>query len=280
MDDKCTVLINSCDKYEDCWDPFFELLRIHWPDMPEWRIVLNTESKLYQNNYFPVETFQLYKSGKSIPWGRRLIDTLNMISTEYVIILLDDFFLENRVDQGFLEQCIEWMDENQKLACFCFMPTPGPNINDHKYPRFEKRPQDGLYRMNCQAAIWRREKLISYCRPHEDPWTWEEHGSTRSRRYEDELYSLIEGSPLVFDYDVEAGGGIHRGKWTARMPELFRKYGIEVDFSLRGMEELSVKAPQKERGKILTFIRKFRPPLIKRMIIIIKMRINVWRSLR
>ena len=41
--DKIALLVNSCDKYEDLWAPFFTLLKKYWN--PEYPIVLNTESK-------------------------------------------------------------------------------------------------------------------------------------------------------------------------------------------------------------------------------------------
>ena len=27
-----TILVNSCDKYEDAWEPFFKLFSIQWPN--------------------------------------------------------------------------------------------------------------------------------------------------------------------------------------------------------------------------------------------------------
>lgn len=40
----CTMVVNSCDSYDDTWDLFFRLLSINWPncDIP---ITINTESK-------------------------------------------------------------------------------------------------------------------------------------------------------------------------------------------------------------------------------------------
>ena len=54
------ILVNSCDKYEDAWDPFFKLLKIQWPDCP-YRIYLNTEFKNYVCDCFDVEVIN---SGK------------------------------------------------------------------------------------------------------------------------------------------------------------------------------------------------------------------------
>ena len=47
-----------------------------------------------------IKTFNLYKPNETVAWGKRMKDTLNRISTEYVIILLDDFFLKSQVESG------------------------------------------------------------------------------------------------------------------------------------------------------------------------------------
>ena len=44
MKKECSILVTSCDKYEDAWKPFFSLLNIMWPTCP-YRIYLNTETK-------------------------------------------------------------------------------------------------------------------------------------------------------------------------------------------------------------------------------------------
>lgn len=46
-----TLLVSSCDKYEDTWHPFFELLHIYGNGF-SCPIVLNTEKKQYSNAEF------------------------------------------------------------------------------------------------------------------------------------------------------------------------------------------------------------------------------------
>jgi hypothetical protein len=41
-----SILVNTCDKFEDCWDPFFKLFKFYWPDYTG-TIYLNTEYKDY-----------------------------------------------------------------------------------------------------------------------------------------------------------------------------------------------------------------------------------------
>ena len=46
--DKVTIVLNSCDKYEALWYPFFELFRIHWPSC-SYPLILNTKTKDYMH---------------------------------------------------------------------------------------------------------------------------------------------------------------------------------------------------------------------------------------
>lgn len=235
MADRCTLLVNSCDAYEDLWVPFFTILTHRWKELP-YPIVLNTESKSFSFPNLDIRTFQLYDEKDRVPWGARFIKTLQHIDTEYVLCMLDDFFLLEDVEQARIDECMRWMDADHNIAVFSFWRTRQPNIRDNRYPHFEKRPQNGKYRFNCQAALWRRDKLLQYIRPHESPWEWEIYGSIRSRRYKESFYSAIEGEPYVFVYDWFAGGAVHRGKWTRGVSGLLNNYNIKIDYSTRGFE--------------------------------------------
>lgn len=263
----CTVIVSSCDSYEDTWVPFFKILKAEWPDRP-YPIVLNTESKAFDYEDLNIKTFQFYKPGQKVSWGKRLIRTLKSIDTEYILFLLDDFFMLGKVDQTRIEQCLDWMDNDTNIAVFSFYRTHQPNIQDNKYPHFEKRPQNGEYRLNCQAAVWRREKLISYIRPHEDAWQWEVMGSKRSSRYKEDFYSAIEGEPYVFPYNCEDSGLFH-GKWRKGTMSLLNKHHIEIDYSKRGLEGDMPK--QAEILKVGIIKRKFNS---------LKYWISIWKSLK
>ena len=236
--DKCTFLLSSYDGGEDCWEGFFMCLRDQWPqmDMP---IVLNTESKTYSFPGYRITTYGLH-CDKKYSWGKRLLDTLEKINTKYVLIFLEDFWLNKPVDDIFFRRTVKWMDENPDIASFSYYPClPGTNIDDGLFERFELRPQKCEYRLNAQAAIWRRDRLIRFIRPHEDAWEWEIFGSERASRYPDRFYVLKEGSPLVFSYGNNLRGCIiHRGKWNKEevMP-LVEKYDLKIDFSVRGFED-------------------------------------------
>lgn len=43
---KYSIIVNTCDSYSDCWEPFFKLFSVFWKDC-KGKIFLNTEYKDY-----------------------------------------------------------------------------------------------------------------------------------------------------------------------------------------------------------------------------------------
>lgn len=256
MSASCTLLVAGYDGGEDLWEGFFTALIAQWPafDLP---VVLNTESKRYSFPGLNIRTLGLYPD-RVPPWGERMIETLKRIDSEYILLMLDDFWLDAPVDDAFFRRCLKLMVENPDVAVLSFQPVSGPNVRDGRFERFERRPQRGAYRFNCQAAVWRRERLMKFIWPKESPWDWEILGSIRSSRYRDSFYTLIEGEKLVFSYGSPRDGAvIHRGKWNREVVEPLRvRYGLSIDYSLRGFCEDLPIAPT---GK-LTLLERLRLP--------------------
>lgn len=69
---------------------------------------------------------------------------------------------------------------------------------------------------------------------------------------------------------------MHRGKWTENAVKLLDIYDIEIDFSIRGIENHNDK---KSKSSQVSLLKKF---IIKinNKIKSIKHRITVWKSLR
>ena len=221
----CTVVVSSCDSYADIWPAFFTLLARRWPDNP-FPLVLNTESLPA-----PEGVQALHTSGKTA-WTRRLQGVLQRIGTPYLLLLLDDFFLTDTVDTSEIFACLTRMEQDTSIACFSFFPTTGnPDASD--IPGYDLRPQNGLYRFNAQAGLWRTDRLIDFLNADEDAWEWENKGNLRSFSLTDRFYSRSAEASPVFAYDFMQHGLIG-GKWFPATADLFAAEGISMDFSRRG----------------------------------------------
>ena len=199
-------------------------------------IVLNAETKSY--SYPGLDITRMNFSSEGMPWGKRLIRTLKAIKSEYILFFLEDFWLDAPVDNEYFEYIFSEFKKNEDVAVIYFQPTPRPgNVDDGRFERFERRYQKGAYRMNCQAALWRKDKLIESLQPHESAWEWENYGTIRSYKRTYSVYAIKEDAPPVFSYEVDQGGVIHRGKWNAdAVKPLADKHGLKIDYSIRGFE--------------------------------------------
>lgn len=246
---KYTILVNSCDAYEDLWGPFFILLQKYWPEAKNKKILLNSERKS-----FSVDGLNIQKAVLSDydceTWSRRFKSCLEQIDTKYVIVLLDDFFLEKEVDDFRLNQCLEAMEQDETIKNFSFVPTLWKSVKDRSFLYFERR-RKGPYLLNLQAGLWRTEELKSLVVEDESPWEFEELGTYRAAKAGGKYYVAADNCPQVFTYNWKPGGAVHRGKWTDGVEEILRAVDVDIDFNIRGWDRDVPVAPQVRQRKTL-----------------------------
>lgn len=264
-----TILISSCDKYEDLWEPFFKLLKKYGNQLTKCPIVLNTESKQFSYDGLNISCPNNYKS--SVEWGRRLRTTLETITTDYVLFLLDDFFLQKPANCETIAKCIKWLDNDREVGAFNFVPIEPANKESAKYKNFCYMPVKMQYRFNAQAGIWRKDVLYNSILDIESPWDWEVYGNQRNQYiYKNcKLYAIKYGEDTPYDYNfveyeksspdnIIVHSAIMRGKWDLScIEECFKENGIEIDYSLRGL----YKPNQTKPNKIKDFILKITKPI-------------------
>lgn len=229
-----TVLVNSSDGFVDCWPPFFDLLDRYWPKHGP--VLLNTEGKDWPDapEYVRCSKVALGEAER-LTWSECLIRGLRMIETPLVFYFQEDYFLDRPVRQEVIDAAIAKMIADPLIGHIAL-------TRHGSLPPFEAYPEKGYdlisskarYRVSTQAALWRRDVLLSYLDPSENGWMFEILGTLRARRRDDTF--------LVASFDDAAGGpafsythtGIIKGQWHPAIPELFSRHGIKVDFSKRG----------------------------------------------
>lgn len=233
LKDKLTVLVNSCDSYEDLWIPFFTLYRKYWDDKSV-RLLLNTESKDFSLDGLQIECIHCDDSR----YGARMLNALSQIETEYVLILLDDFFLRSSVDLNRIFQITQWMDNDRDIVYFNSDCTKVcADWEKNKYPGFKRVPPGSEYTLNLQAAVWRKTELMRYWEKNISPWEWEAFVNARTfGEHKKKFYATTDWSNAICDYGYKAEGmGVYRGKWVLEdVSPLFEKENITLDFSKRG----------------------------------------------
>ncbi len=252
MDNRLTILVNSCDTYSDVWDLLFESFRVQWPNCP-FRFVLNTETKnyAYKDMCISVHNFKR-KFGLKDRWGERVRKTLECIDSKYVLMYLDDFVLTEPVKNERFDEIIDFLENNEGISAVYFSTFPSWCCileEDMNLPGFGKVPQISSYKFNTGPAIWKKDVLYRAIKDYETPWQWEMQGSLRGAIkdygvFYAPCFGWSADKPKSDYFRFMWGGAIWHGRWNPDVPDVANRYGIYIDYSTRGFiseEELNAE---------------------------------------
>ena len=112
-----TVLVASCDAYRDVEMPFLRLFRKHWSDC-SFELVLVAETGRGEVPNTP-SFDRVVATGFGKNWCQMLVEALEKIDTPYVLMLMNDYFLDAPVDAEMIKrrltQAIEFDVANLRL---------------------------------------------------------------------------------------------------------------------------------------------------------------------
>lgn len=232
-----SVFVNSTDSYNDCWHPFFKLFSKNWPEY-DGKIYLNTETKEFSYPGLEIVPTKVgrFKDPQSLTWSECLLYAFDIIESEILLYVQEDYFLKNRVNHAKILELADLMKKNN-LAYVGLSNTGnrGP-FHETVYPDLWKVDPNDLYKISTQASLWNKNRLRKYVRKHENPWQFEYYGNIRARRKKEDFFTLnrdIYGKQHeIFPYDAT---GIVNKKWKKEIVcDLFKENDITIDYSERG----------------------------------------------
>lgn len=229
-----TVLVNSCDAFEDCWFPFFQLLTRYWPELAA-PVLLNTEKKSWSWPELKLGVSRVAaNSAATMTWSECLIAALDQVTTPLVLYMQEDYFLRRRVRNSVVLDAALHMAQNPSVSHVALSQhgSRGP-FDTYVTPEYQLIRPRAAYRISTQAALWRKDVLRSYVRPEENGWMFEIFGTLRAwRRANTFLVANFTGlAGPAMDY---LHTGIIKGAWHRDIPAQFQAEGIDIDFSRRG----------------------------------------------
>jgi hypothetical protein len=239
--DKFAILVNTCDKFEDCWNPFFQLFTIYWPDY-KGKIYLNTEYKTYSYGNLDIHSVkgcQAKEDAHQIAWSECLKRALESINNDIVLYLQEDYFLKDRVKTDLVEHYADLMRNN---AIDCIHLTDQGVKAEAPSEEFDKLwtvPLHDKDRISCQAALWKKSVLLQYIRDYETGWNFEWWGSKRAAIFKHHFYTVDRNWVKINQFEIipYVFTGVIGGKWFHEVVPLFEKHQIPMDFSKRGFFE-------------------------------------------
>lgn len=245
-----TIIINSCDAYNDVLELFLKAFEEYWPDNI-YPLIINTES----SNLLSYNADQKLRKN----WGERLIDILQKVNTPYVIMLFDDFILESTVDSSRINTAIHILEGDPDSSVFYLNFLCIENNIDDPDADYRLLSDNVDFRLNSAPAIWKKEDLVTFTKPIDNPWSWEVFGSYRTFNKNKNFYSTSSQTKNIFNFNDKKGGAIYRGKWVKDVvygKDI--KYKLNIDFEKRGFINYNEKINRSLKWKIDFIILGFR----------------------
>lgn len=230
MENKLSIIVNSCDRYKDCWKPFLFSIDKYWPDCPyDIYILSNFESIQWHNATF-------IKVGMLYGFGNEMSFALNKINSDYVLYMQEDYFLSQKVNteaiEAHLQHCITNNVDQLKLS------TDGSNRDKYRIEQSDYciNPMDKPYAINTDISIWNRDSFIKVCFPDTTIWDWERSLTTYVNDHFPNFRSEVLFSSLYNKKGIVPipGTAILKGKWTRSGADFLITNGFNDELKKRG----------------------------------------------
>lgn len=151
-----SILIIGFDGYKDVWDHCIDLLNTNWKDRPKTYLACSELQPQY-------EGVEVINAGADAEWSKKVQIALNHISTPYVLLLLEDFFISDKVDTAVISEAVELIKQNDirfyQVLVQLVRQTAVKGAAFEGNKRIHIIPQNKRYAINLQAAIWNVEFL-------------------------------------------------------------------------------------------------------------------------
>lgn len=240
---KYSILINTCDKFDDCWSPFFKLFSIYWSDCTA-QLYLNTEYKQYNYEGLKISSIQgcmthNIPKNERATWSECLLWALESIDSDIILYMQEDYFLTDNVKNEIVENYVSLMNDNPDIHCIQLTHPSVKPLNRSKYTNLYTVDKQHWSVVSCQASLWRKDILKQYIRTYESAWNFEWWGSKRAAILDHNFYIVdnkwvVNGQFAIIPYIFT---GIIGGKWFKPVVELFNNHDIVVDYDKRGFYE-------------------------------------------
>lgn len=214
--DKFAVLVVSCDKYSDLWEPFFQLFWRFWPDCPFNVYLLSNKVSA------EIPQVRNLLVGDDLSWSDSLLKGVAQLKEEYVFLFLDDLFLYDFIKTDRVLKVFNWI-----LASGANYVRMNPSQRpDRPFNKIVGIVSKGtIYRTSTVLSVWKKDVLLDLLKANESAWDFEVFGSIRSDRY-DGFYSTWENHFPVMNTVI-------KGKWQRSALKKLESMGIKIDLSKR-----------------------------------------------
>ena len=211
-----TIIVLSCNKNEDTFEPFHELMERYYPNHPD--IVYFTDGII--NPYYktiPVET-------ELSTWTKGFREFLEQIEDDYVLLMIDDCFIRQPVDEYRIRQAKFLFYFEPNLACANFEKSWDEADEPTAYDGWKKRKHGSRFEVSLMCGLWDIEKLLEVVDRDCSPWEIEEKQDSKGFDY------YINSGDYIIDWGYETFKpvGKVKGVWTEETIKFLESEGYHV----------------------------------------------------
>ena len=246
MNQDCTLLVASCDAYVDLLSPFAALKRKFWPDCPFETVLVTEHVPTIEDEQAATRPAfdRVIACGKGTNWASRLVHALDQITTPYVLMLCDDYFLEAPVSTDLL---LHRLEQLKSFNAVNLRLVPNPKHGEARSDGLMEYPKNTAYCISTLAGFWNREFLQQLARSASSIWEFERYGSfsvgTEERPI---LATCVREFPFV--------DAVHKGCWERFGVAVCQANGIPIDFSKRGLPPLSKRLNEALKALVFALV--------------------------
>ncbi len=217
-----TILISSCEKYSDLWDANLHFLEQNWPDRAE-ETLLVTDAPT--DRCYP--HVEILCAGVDKEFTERLAAALEQVKTPYLLFLLDDYFLTEKIDQEKLHQSVRFA-AREKIDYIRLYPASRHYLHREGAKPFPEDPgfylrdlREGEYKISLYPGIWKTEFMRRTLDRRLNAWQYEVSLTERAKEL-DAVCVISNHRELPF-LDV-----IRKGKLLHKAQRTLRNCGVEL----------------------------------------------------
>lgn len=148
------IVFTVFDGYEDLWDDAIRLIKKNWINHPPIYVFTNSIEK----NWDGVTCISV---GKDAEWSQKVQKAIEVVKEDYLILLLEDFYVGSSINDLAIKKLIDYMKKNQIKYCkLCDNNTilHWPKKR-HLSSSYEVIYRDEEYGISLQPSLWEKEFL-------------------------------------------------------------------------------------------------------------------------
>lgn len=156
----------------------------------------------------------------------RTIKSLEMINEDYIVFLLEDYFLSKSIQNDDFYKIVKFM-ENNKIIFYRLSSVYGCPKN---VKRMEVR-SDIKYAINLQPAVWNRKEIINILKQINGKTPWDFEYYFARKEYKNKyIHWVVNNTRDLLGYKNR----VLRGKWFPQTTKYYKKRGIDIDWKQKG----------------------------------------------